>query len=286
MPNNMNAEQALALREEQASTQQRKPTLFDQIRRMEPEYQAAMPKGAEAAQLIRDAITLVKTNSKLVECDEISVLGGLMNIAQLNLRVAVLGQAWLLPFWDYKAGPRDKDGKPRGGYVAQLVIGYQGYIELAHRSPNVSGVVARTAYENDLFEVELGTDDRIVHKPLMDGDRGAPIAYYAVAKFTNGGHTFWWMTKPEMELHRDKYALAKKDGRIVGPWRDEFEGMAQKTVVRKLAKYMPKSTELAHAIAADESVRIDLDPATMPGAAAQFIDGEVVDEDAEAPDAR
>jgi recombination protein RecT len=287
MSNNMNAEQALERREEREATQQRKPTLFDQIRRMQPEYQAAMPKGAEAAQLIRDAITLVKTNPKLAQCDEISVLGGLMNIAQLNLRVAVLGQAWLLPFWDYKAGPLGNNGKPKGGFAAQLVIGYQGFIELAHRSPNVASVVARTAYENDLFEVELGTDDRILHKPLMDGDRGAPVAYYSVAKFTNGGHTFWWMTQSEMEKHRDKYALAKnKQGEIVGPWRDEFEGMSQKTVVRKLAKYMPKSTELAHAIAADESVRIDLDPGTMPGAAAQFIDGEVVDEDAEAPDAR
>lgn len=278
MSSNMNAEQALELRAEQANGQRRAVTIFDQIRRMEPEYQAAMPKGAEAAQLIRDAITLVKTNPKLGECDEISVLGGLMSIAQLNLRVAVLGQAWLLPFWDYKAGPRDKNGKPKGGYAAQLVIGYQGFIELAHRSPNVASVVARTAYENDLFEVELGTDDRILHKPLMDGDRGGDIAYYAVAKFTNGGHTFWWMTKAEMEKHRDKYALAKKDGKIVGPWRDEFEGMAQKTVVRKLAKYMPKSTELAHAVAADESVRIDLDPGTMPGEAAQFIDGEVVED--------
>jgi recombination protein RecT len=277
---NMNAEQALALREEQEATQQRKPTLFDQIRRMEPQYQAAMPKGAEAAQLVRDAITLVKTTPKLAQCEELTILGGLMNIAQLNLRVGVLGQAYLLPFWDYKAGPRDRNGKPRGAHVAQTVIGYQGYIELAHRSPNVAGVVPRTAYANDLFDVQLGTDDRIVHKPLMDGDRGAPIAYYAVVKFTNGGYTFVWMTQEQMERHRDKYALAKnRNGEIVGPWRDEFEAMSLKTVIRRLSKYMPKSTEMAHAVAADESVRIDLDPETMPGDAAQFIDGEVVDEE-------
>lgn len=282
MNSNMDAAKALERRAEQQQDP-RPVNIFDEIRRMQPEYQAAMPKGAEAAQLIRDAITLVKTNPKLGECERISVLGGLMSIAQLNLRVAVLGQAWLLPFWDYKGGPR-KNGKPQGGYAAQLVIGYQGFIELAHRSPNVASVVARTAHENDLFDVQLGTDDRIIHKPLMDGDRGEAVAYYAVAKFANEGHTFWWMTKAEVEKHRDKYALAKKDGKIVGPWRDEFEGMAQKTVVRKLAKYMPKSTELAHAIAADESVRIDLDPGTMPGEAAQFIDGEVVDEDAGGPD--
>lgn len=265
---NMNAEQALAKREEQ-QTDNRRVTIFDRIRRMEPEYQAAMPKGAEAAQLVRDAITLVKTTPKLAQCEEVSVLGGLMTIAQLNLRAGVLGQAYLLPMWNRKSG----------GFVAQLVIGYQGYVELAFRSPGLAGIVARTAFENDAFEVQLGTDDRIIHTPLMDGDRGLPVAYYAVAKFQNGGHTFWWMSHREMERHRDKYALAKnREGKIVGPWRDEFEGMAQKTVVRKLAKFLPKSSELAHALAADESVRIDLDPGIAPADAAQVVDGEVVEE--------
>jgi recombination protein RecT len=269
---NMNAEQALNLRDEkeQAKAAGAKVNILDEIRRMEPQYQAAMPKGAEAAQLVRDAITLVKTTPKLFQCERVSVLSGLMTIAQLNLRVGVLGQAWLLPL----------KNKKEGTLYAQLVIGYQGYIELALRSPNVAGIIARTAYENDLFDVQLGTDDRIIHRPVMDGPRGAPIAYYAVVKYANGGHTFWWMTKAEMERHRDRFALAKTyDGKIVGPWVNNEEAMSQKTVVRQLAKYMPKSTELAQAIAADESVRLDLDPATSPAEAAQFIDGEVVDDE-------
>lgn len=264
---NMNAEQALERRAEQQQAEEAgspKVNILDEIRRMEPEYQAAMPKGAEAAQLIRDAITLVKTTPKLFQCERISVLSGLMTIAQLNLRVAVLGQAYLLPI------------KNKGTLYAQVVIGYQGYIELALRSPAVSGVIARTAYEHDYFEVQLGTDDRIIHKPLLDGPRGAPIAYYAVVKYCNGGYSFVWMTRSEMERHRDQFALAKRDGRVVGPWRDNFDAMSEKTVVRQLSKYMPKSTDLAHALVADESVRLDLDPETSPAEAAQFIDGEVV----------
>jgi recombination protein RecT len=210
---NMNAEQALNLRDEREQAKAAgspQVNILDEIRRMEPEYQAAMPKGAEAA---------------------------------------------------------------------QLVIGYQGYIELAMRSPNVAGIVARTAHENDLFEVHLGTDDRIIHRPVMDGPRGAPTAYYAVVKYANGGYTFVWMTRAEMERHRDQFALAKRDGKVVGPWRDNFDAMSQKTVVRQLSKFMPKSADLAHAIAADGSVRLDLDPETSPAEAAQFIDGEVVDDE-------
>jgi recombination protein RecT len=267
---NMNAEQALNLRDEKEQAKAAgspQVNILDEIRRMEPEYQAAMPRGAEAAQLVRDAITLVKTSPRLFQCERISVLSGLMTIAQLNLRVAVLGQAYLLPI------------KNKGTLYAQLVIGYQGYIELAMRSPNVAGIVARTAYENDLFDVQLGTDDRIVHRPVMDGPRGAPTAYYAVVKYANGGYTFVWMTRAEMERHRDQFALAKRDGKVVGPWRDNFDAMSQKTVVRQLSKFMPKSADLAHAIAADGSVRLDLDPETSPAEAAQFIDGEVVDDE-------
>lgn len=278
MSSNMDAAKALERRAEQEQANAAgspKVNILDEIRRMEPEYQAAMPKGSEAAQLIRDAITLVKTTPKLFQCERVSVLSGLMTIAQLNLRAGVLGQAWLLPL------------KNKGTLYAQLVIGYQGYIELALRSPNVAGIIARTAYENDHFDVQLGTDDRIVHRPVMDGPRGAPIADYAVVKYSNGGHTFWWMTRAEMERHRDRFALAKtREGVIVGPWRDNFDGMARKTVIRQLSKYMPKSTELALAVAADESVRLDLDPDTSPAEAAQFIDGEVVDEDAGATDER
>lgn len=269
-----NAGAALGRRSEQQQAEEagaKKINILDEIRRMEPEYQAAMPKGAEAAQLIRDAITLVKTTPKLFRCERVSVLSGLMTIAQLNLRVGVLGQAYLLPMWS----------KKNGEYYAQLVIGYQGYIELALRSPAVAGIVARTAYENDHFEVLLGTDDRIIHTPLMEGDRGKPIAYYAVGKLANGGHTFWWMTQAEMERHRDKYALARTpEGKIVGPWRDNFEGMSHKTVTRQLSKYMPKSSDLSHAIAADGSVRLNLDADASPAESAQFIEGEIVTDDA------
>ena len=59
-----------------------------------------MPKGVEAAQLVRDALTAVRTNPKLAECEPNSVLGSLMTCAQLGLRPGVLGHAWLLPFWD------------------------------------------------------------------------------------------------------------------------------------------------------------------------------------------
>lgn len=264
-----NAGAALTVRAQNSNTTPAERSLMDLIKDMEPQFQAAMPRGAEAVQLTRDALTLIRKTPTLAKCESRSVLGGLMNIAQLGLRAGVLGQAWLIPFeiTDWQTGQKQ--------HQAQLVIGYRGYVELAYRSPNVAGIVARTAYEHDLFEVELGTADRIVHKPLMDGKRGAPIAYYAVVKFANGGNSFWWMTAEEMDQHRLKHANSPHKG----PWKKNPEEMAQKTVVRKLARFMPQSTELATAVAVDESVRTNLDADASPADTSKYVDGEVITDD-------
>ncbi|MFE7744476.1 recombination protein RecT [Nocardia sp. NPDC057455] len=234
-----------------APAQQKPKTLFDDVKGMEKQFALAMPRGAEAAQLVRDALTVLKQNPKLLECDRDSVLGGLMTCAQLGLRPSVLGHAWLLPFWDGKARRQR----------AQLVVGYQGLVELAHRSGKISSLIARTVYENDTFDVDYGLADALVHKPVLHGERGDMIAFYAIAKFTTGGHAFIVMNYDEMIAYRDKHAKARnREGKVFGPWIDNFEGMAHKTCVRQLAKWMPKSTEFARAIEADEAVRIDLTP--------------------------
>lgn len=268
-------------------------TLAQYIRAMEKQFADAMPKGVEAAQLVRDALTALRTTPKLAECDRLSVLGGLMTCAQLNLRVGVLGHAWLLPFWDKN---RDNgEGRPKGGHRAQLVLGYQGYRELAQRSAQVASVIGRVVHENDRYEVKYGVEDTLIHEPFLDGPRGEPVHYYAVVKYTNGGHSFWHLSKTEALEHRARFAMAKyfDKGRqehvVIGPWRDDFDAMAVKTAFLKLAKWMPKSTELAAAIEADGTVRVDLSPnpdAMFHGERPDpegTVDGEVVGDQAGAP---
>ena len=239
------------------------PSMRDQIQAMQQQFQMAAPRGVEAAQLVRDALTCLRTIRNLDKAEPNSVLGALMTAAQLGLRPGVLGHCWPLPFWDKNLAWVDETGKRRtGGYKAQLIIGYQGLVELAHRSGRVADIVARTVYEADTFDVDYGLADRLVHKPnLLADDRGKPVAYYAIVRLVNGGHAFYVMSHREMERYRDDNASAKtKEGVIVGPWRDNFEGMAHKSCVRQLAKWMPKSTELATAIEIDGAVRVDVDP--------------------------
>lgn len=238
-------------------------TLAQQIQSMHKAFQLAMPKGSEAGQLIRDALTCVRTTKNLANCDGPSVLGGLMTCAQLGLRpgVGALGHAWLIPFWDRNAN----DG--RGGHRAQLIIGYQGYAELCYRSGRVLNIAPRTVFTQDHYELEYGlAGDKLIHRPFLDGPRGEPRLYYAVGRLDGGGYALTDpMTVADMEAHRDRYAMAKnRNGEVVGPWKDQFEAMAHKTMVRILCKLLPKSTELAIAMAVDEGLRLDVTPDIDP----------------------
>lgn len=235
-----------------------RPDLARQIQQMEQQFGLALPKGsAEAGQLVRDALTCLRTTPSLARCEPTTVLGALMTCAQLGLRPGVLGHAWLLPFRDRRDGV----------HKAELVIGYQGLVDLAHRSGRVASLVARTVYEGDTFDVEYGLSDNLIHKPKLFGERGEPIAYYAVVHYTSGGHGFVVMSHAEMCDYRDKHAKSTR-----GPWRDHFEPMSWKTCVRQLSRWMPRSTELATALAADNTVRADVTPDADAPLHAQHID--------------
>ena len=230
-------------------------TLQSQIRAMESQFALAMPKGLEAAQLVRDALTCLRQVPDLAKCKPDTVLGSLMTCAQLGLRPGVLGHAWVLPFWDSKSR----------SHKAQLVVGYKGFVELAYRNPKVTSVIARTVYDGDTFDVSYGLDDELIHKPALTGERSKPIAHYAIFKTADGGRAFWVMTEDEMQAWKNKYAPRNKAGNIVGPWMSDYEPMARKTTLLRLAAWMPKSTDLAYAIEVDNGVRTNVDPsASLP----------------------
>lgn len=200
---------------------------------------AALPKHMTADRMIRVAMTSVQRVPKLLECDQISLVGAIIQASQLGLETdGVLGHAHLVPF----------KGK------VQLIVGYKGLIELARRSGQVVSISAHVVYSNDDFTYEYGLNETLSHRPTM-GDRGTPIAAYAVAKLKDGGHAFDVMSVNEINTIRDKsqgYRMAKQYGSS-SPWDETWDEMAKKTVIRRLSKFLPMSIELQKASALDEA---------------------------------
>jgi len=210
---------------------------------------SALPKHLTPDRMIRLACTEFSKNTLLQKCDPVSVFGAIIQASQLGLEIGVLGQAYLVPF---------KNSRKGGIYEAQLIPGYKGLISLARRSGEVTSIETNIVYENDEFDLSLGVDSNLTHKPYLDGDRGKPRLVYGVAKFKDGGYHLEWMPMSEVNKIRARSKTSES-----GPWVTDYDQMVRKTLIRRMANYLPMSIELQQALqvsdAADEGKRATID---------------------------
>jgi len=202
------------------------------------QFANALPKHINTDRFVRIAITTIRLNPKLAKCSQESLLGALMVSAQLGLEPGTLGQCYLIPFENKKAGTVE----------CQFQIGYKGLIELLRRSGQLSDIYSYTVYENDDFNIEYGLSRTLTHKPNFD-ERGEIKGFYAVAILKDGAKAFEYMTKDEITKHEEKYRKGSYKNDV---WNKNFEEMAQKTVVKKLLKWLPVSVEFLEMAAKDE----------------------------------
>lgn len=244
-------------------------TLIEHLRDNRDMLVKAAPAGFDVDPLLKDVEVALLGDDKLRLCDHLSFLGAVMSAVQLGLRVGDLfGHAWLEAIWQRRYG-HTEDGKWFGKFRARLIIGYQGMIELAERHPKILSVFGMDVGARDEFEVAYGLPtDTLRHKPHLAPDelRGDRVAYYAIVRYANGAAKFRVLSRAEAEEHRDEHATNRrkntKTGKveIVGAWDTHFDDMAVKTCVRLLWRFLPKSTELAAALAVDGAIRVDLSP--------------------------
>lgn len=203
------------------------------------EIARALPRHLNADTMTRIALTCFRMNPKLAECVPASVFACVIQASQLGLRPGLLGECYLIPYKDQ----------------CTLQLGYQGLLELVRRSGLVDSISAHLVREADQFEVQWGTEPGIVHKPFLDGDAGAVRLVYAVARLKGGGSHAELMTLHDIDRIRQRSQnvinAAKWDKKT--PWDTDFDEMARKTVLRRICKYLPKSPDLATALALDDS---------------------------------
>lgn len=211
-------------------------TLLDQIK---PQIALALPKHATADRFMRVALTQLRRNPKLLECTKESLLGAIVQSAQLGLEPdSITGFAHLVPY----------------GRECTLIPGYKGLMALA-RNAGIGRISARVVHKHDEFDFEEGLNPRLFHKPHLAGERGPAILYYATAHFREGGElaAYEVMTVSDIESVMNRSKAAKSG---FSPWKTDFDAMAKKTVIRRMLKNAPVSIEMqstvARAVALDE----------------------------------
>ena len=181
-------------------------------------------------------ISLVASRPELAKCDRNSFFTAVLQACQLNLSLHPLaGQAYIVPFYN------SKEKK----YIAQLIIGYKGHIELVYRTGVVRDLVVETVYEGDDFSVQLGSNPEIYHVPRFKTKNA--LFYYAVVHTTTGGKMIKVMSKQDIEEVKKRFVKSNSQA-----WIEDFDEMAKKTVLLRISKLLPHSPVERIALTANE----------------------------------
>ena len=195
----------------------------------------ALPAICKPERFMRSAITAITKNPKLAECTQESLMGCLLDLAQLGIE-ADGRRAHLIPY----------------GKACTLIIDYKGLVELVKRGGDVVTIHADKVCKNDNFVVDMGEIKK--HQIDYSRARGDAYAYYAYAKMKDGSIQTQVMTLDEVEKIRQS-----SNGKNGTPWTQHFDEMAKKTCFRRLSKWLPMLPEVAQKVDDIEKMEFDFD---------------------------
>jgi len=225
-----------------------------------------------AERLIRAMITETTKNPTLLECTPASLFGGVIQAAQLGLTIgATLGEAYLIPFNNTKLGCKE----------ATLIVGYRGFIQLAHRSQQLRRLTPGIVHAGDAFTFTLGSSQVLTHEPRRN-NREPVTDYYVCIELVNGGRDFETFTYEDAIEWRDRFSTTRNAPQYVrdkSPWYDMQHGFHQqacKTLIRKIAKRLPLSPELTIAAALEDAAEAGV-PQVLTANLIEVMDNEPIE---------
>lgn len=201
--------------------------------------------GKKSTAFITSVLQIVASNELLKNADPMSIYQAASVAATLDLPINQnLGFAYIIPYHN-----KDK------GQVAQFQMGYKGFIQLAQRTGLYKTISATPVYEGQIVS-ENPLTGFIFDFTKKKSDKIIGFASYF--QLLNGFEKTLYMTVKQLEAHGVKYSQTARKG--YGLWKDNFEAMALKTVLKLLlSKFAPLSVEMQQAVITDQAIVKDAD---------------------------
>lgn len=207
--------------------------------------------GKKAAPFMASIVNVSNLPS-LKDAEPNSIISSAIVAATLDLPIDQnLGFAYIVPYNTKEGNLHVKK--------AQFQMGYRGYIQLAMRTGQYKTINAIEIYKGEIKRVNRLTGEIEFNDDEDSIDRDTVVGYMAYFKLLNGFEKTLYMTKEEMEKHAKKYSQSYSSSKkwVVDSslWTTDFDGMAIKTVIKRLlSKYGILSVEMQNAITNDQAV--------------------------------
>lgn len=218
--------------------------LREQFESREDSFKSALPAHIPVERFLRVILTATQRNPDLVAADRQSLFNSALLAAQDGLLPD--GREGALVIYNTKV---KKNGKDEWVKAVQWMPMIAGILKKCRNSGELSSIEAHTVHVNDKFAYRIGIDEQPVHEPDWFGDRGAVVGVYAVARLKDGSRVSEIMSHREVESVRS--VSRAKDS---GPWVQWWGEMARKTVLRRLSKRLPISSDLDDLIRRDDAL--------------------------------
>jgi len=195
--------------------------------------------GERKSQFITSTLSLFNANVSLQNCEPSSIFNACLTATSLGLPINNnLGFAYIIPY----------------GKDAQFQIGYKGFRQLAINSNQYKSLEVKAVYQGQIIE-----DNSFVgyHFDWKNKQSETIIGYASYFQLLNGFESTYYLSVQDIEKHAKKYSQTYKKG--FGNWKDDFEKMAKKTVVKLHLNsgFAPLSIEMQKAQESDQSVITD-----------------------------
>ena len=194
------------------------------------------------AQFKQIVINELKRSPKLQEAfvkNPASLFASILHCAEMGLNPSqMVGEFYFIPYRD----------------SITPILGYKGLITLLMRSSKVKKIWSEVVYEDDDFEYELGLEPKLLHTPNHHSVRNSKNikCIYACAKLDDEV-IFKVMFKSEIQ---NIINMSKVPNELFfNDKKDPEQWMAKKTVLKQLAKLMPKDDDrLKKAVSMDDNI--------------------------------
>jgi len=191
-----------------------------------------------ARRFVAEISSVVSNNPMIQKCDAGSILSAGLLAQSLNLPLAPsLGFCYLVPYGD----------------KAQFQLGYKALIQLSQRSGQFERLGVRPVHEGEYIGQDEFGDD--IFNFSHEFDNNKVVGYYAYFKLLNGFKKTMYWTVEQVREHAKKYSKTYESKSSTNVWRDNFDTMASKTVLKLLLnRFAPMSVDMQKAIQADQSI--------------------------------
>lgn len=189
-----------------------------------------------ANSFMSSVISVANGNPQLRKAEPMSIIGAAMVAATMQLQVIpTLGQCYIIPY----------------GSKAQFQVGYLGLLQLCQRSGQFKKILAAPVHEGEYISGDEFDEDYVFDKKQRKSDK--IVGYMAKFELLNGFTKVAYWDVDRVKAHANKFSQAYRSG-YTSPWKSDFDAMAQKTVLKSILKYAPKSIEMQNAVTFDQAV--------------------------------